>query len=79
MPMRPIKDMNENKRLRKYLKNMFESERSGAQTFQSEQTRTFEPILNVQRETSKAIKDNNVSNKKATSNALVPLVLEMQR
>jgi len=79
MTMIPIKDMNENKILRKYLKNMFDSERSGDQTFLREQTRTFEPILNVQKETSKAIKDNIVSNKEATSNTLMPLIHEMQR
>jgi len=53
---------------------MFDSERSGDHTFLREQTRIFEPILNVQKETSKAIKDNIVSNKKATSNAFVPLL-----
>jgi len=39
---------------------MFNSERSGDQTFLRKQTRTFEPILNVQKETSKAIKNNIV-------------------
>jgi len=57
---------------------MFESERSRDQTFLREQTRAFEPILNVQKKTSKAIKDNIVSNKETTSNALVPLIQEMQ-
>jgi len=79
MPIQPIKDINEYIKLKKSLKNMFDSERSGDQTLLWEQTRTFEPILNVQKETSKAIKDNIVSNQEATTNALVPLVREMQR
>jgi len=79
MPIHPIKDMNEFKRLKESLKNRFDSERSGDQVFQTQQTKVFEPLINIQKETSKSIKDNTISNQQATTNALVPLVQEMQR
>jgi len=71
--------MNEYTQIKNKLKDIFDSKRSSDQVFLREQTRTFEPILNVQKETSKAIKDNIVSNQEATTNTLAPSVQEMQR
>src|SRR6266496_960734 len=79
MPIQPIKGMDEFKRLKESLKNRFDSERSGEQVFQREQTKAFEPLINIQKETSKATQDKIVSAEEARNNALVPLVQEMQR
>src|SRR6266496_5329279 len=59
--------------------NIFDSERSGEQVFQREQTKAFEPLINIQKETSKATQDKITSAEEARNNALVPLVQEMQR
>src|SRR6266496_1407483 len=59
--------------------NIFYSERSGEQVFQREQTKAFEPLINIQKETSKATQDKITSAEEARNNALVPLVQEMQR
>src|SRR6266496_467295 len=79
MPIQPIKGMDEFKRLKESLKNRFDSERSGEQVFQREQTKAFKPLINIQKETSKATQDKIVSAEEARNNALVPLVQEMQR
>src|SRR6266496_3533295 len=79
MPIQPIKGMDEFKRLKESLKNRFDSERSGEQVFQREQTKAFEPLINIQKETSKATQDKITSVEEARNNALVPLVQEMQR
>src|SRR6266496_630327 len=79
MPIQPIKGMDEFKRLKESLKNRFDSERSGEQVFQREQTKAFEPLINIQKETSKATQDKITSAEEARNNALVPLVQEMQR
>src|SRR6266568_4382647 len=79
MPIQPIKGMDEFKRLKESLKNRFDSERSGEQVFQREQTKAFEPLINIQKETSKSTQDKIVSAEEARNNALLPLVQEMQR
>jgi len=79
MPIKPIKGMDEFKRLKESLKNRFESERSGDQVFQREQTKAFETLINIQKETSKATQDKIASSQASTTNALMPLVQEMQR
>src|SRR6266568_4958847 len=79
MPIQPIKGMDEFKRLKESLKNRFDSERSGEQVFQREQTKAFEPLINIQKETSKATQDKITSVEEARNNSLVPLVPEMQR
>ena len=79
MPLQPIKSMQEYKRIKEELRNRFDSERSGDQMFQREQTKAFEPLINIQKETSKATQDKIVSSQEARNNELVPLVQEMQR
>lgn len=56
MTLRPIKDMNEFKRLKKSLQNTFDSEQSGYQVFQKDQTITLKSLIDVQKETSKLYK-----------------------
>src|SRR5258708_34815703 len=79
MPIQPIKSMTEFARIKESLKNRFESERSGDQVFQREQTKAFEPLINVQKETSKATQDKIASTEEAMNNVLVPVLQEMQR
>src|SRR6266496_104297 len=79
MPIQPIKGMDEFKRLKESLKNRFDSERSGEQVFQRDQTKAFEPLINIQKETSKATQDKIVSSQATVTNSLDPLVQEMQR
>ena len=83
MPLLPIRDIKESKRIKDTLKNRFESERSGDQIFQKEQTKKYESLLDNQKETSKATQDKIVSAQEAirssTNNELVPLVEELKR
>src|SRR6266581_9063512 len=79
MPIQPIKGMDEFKRVKESLKNRFDSERSGEEVFQREQTKAFEPLINIQKEISKATQDKITSVEEARNNALVPLVQVMQR
>src|SRR5258708_25528002 len=83
MPLLPIRDIKESKRIKDTLINRFESERSGDQIFQIEQTKVFKPLLDNQKETSKATQDKIVSAQEAirssTNNELVPLVEELKR
>jgi len=55
MPIQPIRDINEYMRLKESLKNRFDSERSGEQVFQREQTKAFKPVIDVRKETSKSL------------------------
>src|SRR6266568_692700 len=73
------KGMDEFKRVKESLKNRFDSERSGEQVVQREQTKAFEPLINIQKETSKATQDKIGSSQATVTNSLVPLVQEMQR
>src|SRR6266568_4020271 len=73
------KGMDEFKRVKESLKNRFDSECSGEQVFQREQTKAFEPLINIQKETSKATQDKIGSSQATVTNSLVPLVQEMQR
>jgi hypothetical protein len=77
MSLQPIKDINEYKRIKDELKAKFESERSGDQDLLREHTKLFQPLITAHKETSKAIEDKIVQ--ESVSNALVPLVTELQR
>src|SRR5271163_7464 len=79
MPIHPMSDINDYIKLKKSIKNQNDSERSGEQLFQREQTKSFQPLINVQKETSKSIKDNMAAGQELTVNTLLPLVQEMQR
>ena len=79
MTIHPIRDIKEYKRLKESVKNIFDSERSGEQVFQREQTKTFQPLIDIQKETSKNLQDKIVSGQEATSNLLVPIAQDITR
>ena len=75
--MYPIKDIQEYTRIKKVLRDRFESERTGNQDLFREQTKILQPLIDtqvaIQQETAKAIQDASVNN------AIVPLTKELQR
>jgi hypothetical protein len=75
MTIRPIKDMNEYKRVKEALRARFEAERTGDQDLFREQSKIFQPLIDTQQETVKAIKDEQDS----LSKALSPLTKKLQR
>jgi hypothetical protein len=79
MSLRPVKDMSEYKRVKDALRDRFENERTGDQELFREQTKIFQPLINTQQHTVKAIKDSQDVNSTAISNALLPIVREMER
>src|SRR5271169_1525033 len=79
MPLTPVKDINEYKRVKETLRDRFEAERTGDQDLFREQTKILQPLINTQQQSVKAIKDNQDVNATVVSNALVPLTREMQR
>jgi hypothetical protein len=79
MPIVPIKDINEIKRIKEAVKERFEAERSGDQDLFREQTKIFQPLVATQQESAKAIQEKIIAGQETTSKALVPLVKELQR
>src|SRR5271155_2680630 len=79
MTLQPVKDISEYKRLKETLKDRFENERTGDQDLFREQTKILQPLINTQQQTVKAIKDTQDASSTAISNALVPLVRELER
>src|SRR6476661_6967878 len=65
------KFVNQKKRLKQY----FEREKTGVQTLYTDQAKLFEPLINSQKETQNKI----VTGHETLSNALVPLVQELQK
>src|SRR5271165_215435 len=79
MSLYPVKDISEYKRLKDALRNRFENERTGDQDLFREQTKNFQPLINTQQQTVKAIKDSQNVNSTAISNAMLPVVRELER
>ena len=79
MTLQPVKDMAEYKRVKDALRDRFENERTGDQDLFREQTKNFQPLINTQQQTIKAIKDSQEVNSTAISNALLPVVRELER
>ena len=75
MTITPIRDMNEYKRVKEALRARFEAERTGDQDLFREHSKIFQPLINTQQQTEKAIKDEQ----DALSNALSPLTRELKR
>src|SRR5271169_2446966 len=73
MPIHPVRDISEYKRMRDALRDRFENERTGDQTLLFENTKLLQPLINSHQETVKAINKNSVSD------ALVPLTTELNR
>src|SRR6476469_2811554 len=66
---------NQKKRLKQY----FEREKTGDQTLYTDQAELLKPLIDSQKETSKSIQDKIVTGQESLSNALVPLVQELQK
>src|SRR5579863_1068610 len=79
MSLQPVKDIGEYKRVKESLKDRFENERTGDQDLFREQAKMFQPLINTQKQTVKAIKDSQDVNSAAISNALLPIVREIER
>ena len=79
MPLQPVKDITEYKRVKEALRERFEAERTGDQDLFREQSKIFQPLIDTQQQTAKAIKDGQNINATAISNALLPLTKELQR
>src|SRR5580658_4732631 len=79
MPLQPVKDITEYKRVKEALRERFEVERTGDQDLFREQSKIFQPLIDTQQQTAKAIKDVQNINATAVSNALLPLTKELQR
>jgi len=79
MPLHPVKDINEYKRVKEALRDRFEVERTGDQDLFREQSKIFQPLINTQEQAAKAIKNGQDINAAAVSNALLPFTRELQR
>src|SRR5277367_555905 len=79
MPLQPVKDINEYKRVKEALRDRFEAERTGDQDLFREQSKIFQPLINTQEQTAKAIKDGQDINAAAVSNVLLPFTRELPR
>ena len=61
------------------LRKRFMEEKTGKQTLFTEQSKLFEPLIEIQKETSKSIEAKIKEGQDTTSNALVPFTRELQR
>ena len=77
--LQPVRDIGEYKRVKESLKDRFGSERTGDQDLFREQTKILQPLINTQQQTVKAIQDSQDVNSTAISNALLPIVRELER
>ena len=67
------------KEQRDRLRQHFEAERVGEQSSFIERSKLFKPLIETQKETSKAIQDKIVVGQETTNNALLPFVKELQK
>src|SRR5271157_2930752 len=79
MPIHPVKDISEYKRVRDVLRVRFENEKTGDQDLFREQTKILQPLINTQQQTVKAIKDSQDTSSTTITNALLPIVRELER
>ena len=79
MSIHPVKDITEYKRLKDVLRVRFENEKTGDQDLFREQTKIFQPLINTQQQTVAAIKDSQDTSSTAITNALLPIVRELER
>src|SRR5271170_3082456 len=79
MTLQSVQDIAEYKRLKETLRDRFENERTGDQDLFREQTKILQPLINTQQQTVKAIKDSQDASSTAISNAILPIVRELER
>jgi len=58
MPIQPLKDIDEYKKIKESLRNRFDAERTGDQNLLTEQTKLFQPLINTHEQAVKAIRGN---------------------
>src|ERR1700761_666979 len=73
--MKEVFDIKYYTQQRDALMNSFAADKTGDQTFLTEQTKLFQPLLQSQQQ----IQDKLIENQNATSNVLVPFVSELQK
>ena len=61
------------------LKKQFEAEKVGEQSLFTTQTKLFKPLIETQKETSRAIQDKIYAGQETTNNALIPFLKELQK
>ena len=79
MPLQPIRDVREYKRLKESLKSRFESEKTGEQSLMEDQTKLFQPLITSQQATAKNLQSKLEENQMATEDVLVPLTRAIQQ
>jgi len=79
MPLQPVKDITEYKRVKEALRDRFEAERTGDQDLYREQSKIFQPLINTQEQSAKAIQNGQDINAAAVSNVLLPFTRELRR
>ena len=79
MPLQPIKDVREYKRLKESLKSRFESEKTGEQSQIEDQTKLFQPLISTQQATAKSLQSKLEENQMATEDVLIPLTRAIQQ
>src|SRR5260221_8198217 len=67
------------KEQRDALRRRYEVQKTGDQTLFTEQSKLFKPLIEVQKETSKAIGDRTTTSQEGLSNVLVPLTRELRK
>ena len=67
------------KEQRDALRRRYEVQKTGDQTLFTEQSKLFKPLIEVQKETSKAIGDKITTNQEGLSNVLVPFTRELRK
>src|SRR5277367_5924555 len=67
------------KNQKKQLKQYYEREKTGDQTLYTDQAKLLQPLINSQKETYRTIQDKIVTGQESLSNALIPLVQELQK
>jgi hypothetical protein len=72
-------DINNFLQKREFLKKRFEVERTGEQKLFTTQEKLFKPLIESQKETSKAIENKISANQDILSNTLVPFTRELQK
>src|SRR5439155_6693505 len=67
------------KQQRDFLKQRFEAEKTGDQTLSTERSKLFKPLIESQKEASKAIQDKIATSQDTISNVLVPFTRALEK
>src|SRR5207245_7220018 len=67
------------KQQRDFLKQRFEAEKTGDQTLYTERSKLFKPLIESQKEASKAIQDKIATSQDTINNVLVPLTRALEK